>query len=92
MRTSIATAVLWLVLLSPLCGAAEVGSTEAVLSSTEAQMASIQTAAPEPAASTADAPAEDAEPGPTKFNGIEVPPLKEISGEDFDEEVKEGYW
>ena len=29
---------------------------------------------------------------PTKFNGIEVPPMKELSGENFDKETKNGYW
>jgi len=29
---------------------------------------------------------------PTKFNGIEVPPMKELSGESFDKETKNGYW
>ena len=29
---------------------------------------------------------------PTKFNGIEVPPMKELTGDDFDKETKNGYW
>lgn len=29
---------------------------------------------------------------PTKFNGMEVPPMKELSGENFDKETKNGYW
>ncbi len=29
---------------------------------------------------------------PTKFNGIEVPPMKELSGESFDKDTKNGYW
>lgn len=28
----------------------------------------------------------------TTFNGINVPPMKELSGQDFDEETKHGYW
>lgn len=28
----------------------------------------------------------------TVFNGINVPPMKELSGPDFDREIKEGYW
>lgn len=28
----------------------------------------------------------------TKFNDIEVPPMKELTGEDFDEDTKNGYW
>lgn len=44
------------------------------------------------AAAPAPAEQEDETPQPTKFNGIEVPPLKELSGKDFDAEVKDGYW
>lgn len=29
---------------------------------------------------------------PTTFNGIKVPPMKEIKGDDFDEDTKDGYW
>ena len=29
---------------------------------------------------------------PTKFNGIDVPPMKELTGESFDKETKNGYW
>lgn len=29
---------------------------------------------------------------PTKFNGIEVLPIKELTGENFDKETKNGYW
>lgn len=28
----------------------------------------------------------------TAFNGIEVPPMKELSGQNFDNETKDGYW
>ena len=28
----------------------------------------------------------------TTFNGIEVPPMKELTGEGFDTEIKDGYW
>lgn len=35
----------------------------------------------------------DAQPGsPTIFNGIEVPPMKDLAGETFDAETKDGYW
>ncbi|KAI9783164.1 MAG: hypothetical protein M1816_001486 [Peltula sp. TS41687] len=48
---------------------------------------SIQTASPK-APSTAE---DDGGPKYTRFNGIEVPPMKELNG-DFDKDVKEGYW
>ncbi|KAI9678363.1 MAG: hypothetical protein M1817_006310 [Caeruleum heppii] len=53
----------------------------------EDQLASIQTAAPVPPVEV-----EDSRPKPTIFNGLEVPPLKELSGETFAEEIKDGYW
>lgn len=28
----------------------------------------------------------------TVFNGIKVPPMKELNGKDFDKETKDGYW
>lgn len=29
---------------------------------------------------------------PTLFNGIEVPPMKELTPDNFEETVKDGYW
>ena len=34
----------------------------------------------------------DPSDGSTTFNGITVPPLKEIRGQTFDEEIKDDYW
>lgn len=31
-------------------------------------------------------------PPPTVFNGIEVPPMKELNGTDFERDIKDGYW
>lgn len=31
-------------------------------------------------------------PPPTVFNGIEVPPMKELNGTDFEKDIKAGYW
>ena len=28
----------------------------------------------------------------TTFNGVKVPPMKELNGDDFDQDVKDGYW
>ena len=41
------------------------------------------------AGSTSSADTAD---GSTTFNGITVPPLKEIKGDAFDDEIKDGYW
>ena len=30
--------------------------------------------------------------GSTTFNGMRVPPLRQLNGDNFQEEVKEGYW
>jgi protein disulfide-isomerase len=42
-----------------------------------------------------ETPTEELEndgPGPTIFNGMEVPPIPEIDGEKFNTTVAEGYW
>lgn len=36
--------------------------------------------------------AESQESAPTTFNGVEVPPMKELTPENFEETVKDGYW
>ena len=38
-----------------------------------------------------ESPADDG-PGPTIFNGVRVPPLPDIDGEEFNATVKDGYW
>ena len=30
--------------------------------------------------------------GTTTFNGMEVPAMKELTGDDFDKDIKDGYW
>lgn len=45
---------------------------------------SIQTASPQ-------SPSDDG-PKSTTFNGVEVPPLKELTGENYETETKDGYW
>jgi protein disulfide-isomerase len=30
--------------------------------------------------------------GPTEFNGLEVPPIREITPDNFEELTKDGYW
>lgn len=39
-----------------------------------------------------DVPAPDAEPQYTTFNGIKVPPQKQLSPDNFKETIKDGYW
>ncbi|RMZ81459.1 hypothetical protein DV738_g2256, partial [Chaetothyriales sp. CBS 135597] len=59
---------------------------------------SVVSAGPVPAAKGADAvpeiPLEAAADAQdyTVFNGIKVPPLKEIQGDEFDEAIQDGYW
>ena len=54
---------------------------------TKPDFVSIQTASP-------NAPTTgDFEVAPsTTFNGVEVPPMRDINGEEFDKEIKDGYW
>lgn len=39
-----------------------------------------------------DANSETPLPPATVFNGIEVPPMKELNGTDFERDIKDGYW
>ncbi|RMD42881.1 hypothetical protein DV735_g2242, partial [Chaetothyriales sp. CBS 134920] len=59
---------------------------------------SVVSAGPVPAAKgaaavpeTAPEPVADAQDY-TEFNGIKVPPLKEIQGDEFDQTIQDGYW
>ncbi|KAI9784066.1 MAG: hypothetical protein M1835_003657 [Candelina submexicana] len=49
----------------------------------------IQTASPEQPASASNS--EDVAVKSTVFNGVEVPPMKELNGTTFDEDIKDGY-
>jgi protein disulfide-isomerase len=50
--------------------------------------------APVPAAPAAEVDTEQSDdgPAPTIFNNVTVPPIKDIKGTTFDEEIKDGYW
>jgi len=63
----------------------QLNTVEDVLSETKA--------APVDAGAAAGSPNSEALSGDsTLFNGVEVPPMKEINGEKFEEETKNGYW
>ncbi len=51
---------------------------------------SIQQALPEKPASATNS--EDVAVKNTVFNGVEVPPMKELNGTTYDEDIKDGYW
>ena len=44
------------------------------------------------ASSSTSSSSDDVASGATVFNGVTVPPMKDFSGDDFDEEAKDGYW
>ena len=48
-------------------------------------------AIPQEAGKDADTPKDDA-PKDTIFNGVKVPPMKELDGETFGKATKNGYW
>lgn len=68
------------------------------------QLNTVEDVLAEPKANTAEAKAIEDGPNagstnseavsgtPTKFNGLEVPPMKELTGESFDKDTKNGYW
>ena len=63
------------------------------LAKLEDEVLAIQNKAPVDAGAAAGATNSEAVSQlPTVFNGIEVPPMKELTGEGFVEEVKDGYW
>ena len=35
---------------------------------------------------------KDSDPPSTTFNGMEVPPMKELTQDNFEETIKDGYW
>ena len=88
------TILLWSVaslLAVPALAAPQVEQAGSAISVEEA----LGKAEPEPAGTkvtTTNENTEDAEDDYTTFNGMKVPPLKEIEGDQFDETVKEGYW
>ncbi len=85
MRAPILPSLLGLLLLSPL-------ATLAQQKPAAADALSIQTASSvAPSKAAAATGEDDATPSSTVFNGVEVPPMKELSGDEFDQEIKEGY-
>ena len=93
MRSILQTAILTFVLLSSTLAAPDADS-ELQPQPVE-EVLGIQTAAPEPVDAGAAAGATNSEAlsdAPTTFNGIEVPPMKELDGGKFDEDIKDGYW
>lgn len=55
----------------------------------EAELANVEEDVLGHKLAVADEPALD---GSTTFNGMSVPPMKELNGDNFEEEAKEGYW
>ncbi len=39
-----------------------------------------------------EAGADDDSPKPTTFNGMEVPPMRDLAGDTLNEEISKGYW
>ena len=93
MRSILQTALLTFALLSSTFAAPDADSK--LQPQPVEDVLGIQTAAPEPVDAGAAAGATNSEAvseAPTTFNDIEVPPMKELDGEKFDEDVKDGYW
>lgn len=90
MRSFISAALISLVLLSPPCTAAE---------DAQHQLNSVEDVLSEPNGGLVDSGAavgattgEALSASSTVFNGVAVPPMKELNGKDFDKETKDGYW
>ena len=97
MRSDIFHALVSLLLLAP------VSSTPAAID-TQHKLSTVEDVLAEPKADVKEARLVDDGPKasatnseavsgtPTKFNGVDVPPMKELTGETFNQETKNGYW
>lgn len=90
MRSFISRALISLLLILPPCTAAQ---------DSQHQLNKLEDALYEPNGSLVDSGAaagatnsEALSASATLFNGVEVPPMKELNGKDFDKETKDGYW
>jgi protein disulfide-isomerase len=81
MRFSLSKTLLSLALLTPAL--AQDATIDKAVENAAPDTLSIQTAPAEAAIADDDS---------TIFNNIKVPPLREINGENFNDEVKSGYW
>ncbi|KAI9821307.1 MAG: hypothetical protein M1827_004043 [Pycnora praestabilis] len=87
MRSLLPASLLSLLLLSSAIAAPPPEAADTV--SPTADTLTIQTSAPiDPPIASLDV---DSTPG-TVFNGVQVPPFKELSGDNFDDDIKDGYW
>lgn len=90
MRGLFSTSLLAVALLSPVFTTA---LPEDKVAKEVREAVAIQTADPSIAANPGEETNGDDEANqPTTFNGQKVPPMKEIKGDVFDQEVKDGYW
>ncbi|PGG97143.1 protein disulfide-isomerase domain [Helicocarpus griseus UAMH5409] len=83
MKASLLTWSLFSLLLNPVFAAPSASSDGAIQAKRLVRREEAEADEPEPAAP---------EDGPTVFNGIEVPPMKQLDASNFDETIKEGYW
>ena len=90
MRSSLVSSFLSLALLSLALTAP---SPEGPVAKGVEETLSIQTSNPTNQGAAAGATnSEEDSNKPTTFNGAKVPPMRELNGEQFDEDTKDGYW
>ena len=91
MRLPIISLAATFCLISPIFAAPPSGQTPA---NVEEDVLGIpkKPSIPEKAGSAESASSADTPDGSTTFNGITVPPLKEVKGDAFDDEIEDGYW
>ena len=88
MRSLISRALLVLALISTTCAQDtqhKLNTVEDVLSETKGGPKDAGVAA---GSTNSEALSDES----TTFNGVKVPPMKELNGDDFDKDVKDGYW
>ena len=90
MRSFISTFLISIVLLSPPFSAAQDAQNKlSPAKDTKSEQNGVML---EELGTTEVANSEAPLPPPTVFNGIEVPPMKELNGTDFERDIKDGYW
>ncbi len=97
MRSPISRVLLTLALLSPVLAKPaaidaqhQLNTVEDVLAEPKAKVGDAKLVGDGPKAGATNSEAVSGTP--TKFNGLDVPPMKELSGESFDKDTKNGYW
>ena len=91
MRTSVLGLLLGALLAAPTLGAPPVVP-EAAIGVPQPESLVLENEAAQPALRDSQLASEDEQTSSSTFNGMQVPPMKELKGQTFEDEIKDGYW